>query len=159
MATEPNTPNPSKASKGVSGDSTQVGPLSERFQRLDARAKHLDAVAAGIADERAVLAREMALVEAAILEGMAARRLCAVRLSDRSWLIRTEGPRALVPLWPPNQFPTELRREVVEVDEAAVREAMGAGEVLIDEDGIALAELGPARIMLELRHHAQRPNG
>ncbi|MBK7595333.1 MAG: hypothetical protein IPJ11_08805 [Gemmatimonadetes bacterium] len=150
MATETTTPPaPLPAPIGAQAR-TGNGPLAERFQRLEARAKHLDTLAAANADERAILAREMALVEAELLANLEAARVCAVRLPDRSWLVQTAAPRAVIPLWDASQFPAELRREVLAID--AVREAIGDADYLMDDDGIELARLGPARMRLEIRY-------
>ncbi len=152
MADEPTTPPSLLLAPGMARERAGNGPLAERFQRLGARAKHLDALAAANADERAILAREIALLEAELLANMDAARVRAVRLPDRCWLVQTPAPRAVIPLWEPNQFPTELRRETLEIDTEAIRAAIGDADYLLNEDGIEIARLGPARMRLEIRY-------
>lgn len=81
-----------------------------------------------------------------------AARVRAVRLPDRAWLVQTPAPPAVIPLWEPIQFPTELRRESFSIDENAVLQAMGNADTLFDPDGIALARLAPTRMRLEIRY-------
>lgn len=152
IATEPTPPLSLLPAPIVAQPRMGNGPLAERFQRLEARLKDLDALAAANADERAILAREMASVEAELLANMDAARVRAVRLPDRAWLVQTPAPRAVIPLWEPNQFPTELRRETLEIDTEAIRAAIGDADYLLNEDGIEIARLEPTRMRLEIRY-------
>lgn len=126
-------------------------PLADRIVRLDSRVRRRRRLATRIADESARLEAELATLGEELAEGMRRSGLWKVGLPDGVSMVRHNAPRAIVPLWPANQFPVELRREVLELDEPAIRSEMGASEVLLDADGIELARLGPPRMAIEVR--------
>lgn len=128
-----------------------LGPLAERFVRLDSRAGRLRKLAARIARELVAVEAEKAALEQRLLDGMAWLTAWHIRLNQEVTLTRCEAARPIVPLWPPSQFPAELRREVLVLDEDAIRVDLGASEVLVNEDGLELARLGPAPSYLEIR--------
>jgi hypothetical protein len=132
-------------------DLAETARLAGDFARLDSRAARLRRLASKISGELKSAEYEMEDLGGQLADLMACTRVWVVKLIPDVSLVRREAPRALLPLWPANQFPEEYRQEIFELDEQAIRVELGSSDVLLNTDGIELARLGPPRMVVEVR--------